>query len=172
MTEELPPMLPLTADSVESLLEASRGIQLDRVEGYGIRLSKFTRKQLSKAHPIREGSKRSGLQLRRIKKKMAWQTKRKKKREYNRVPRQLYHQLRQRFGLRWAITLEVWLDEVAPYLERSSVNGDRLGGYRVKVGVYDKEAPVTLENLWVQEKGGAKLWEGAEEQMRRLGYLL
>jgi hypothetical protein len=163
MTEELPPLRPLVEDSVESLLEASRGIVLEGIEGYGIKLSKFTRKQLSRANPIRNGSRRSGLHLRKVKKKMAWQTKRKKKREYNRTARQQYHQLKLRFGLRWAITLEVWLDEVAPYLE----------GYRVKVGVYDKEAPVDIENLWVSDKtSGAKLWEGAEERLRRLGYML
>ncbi len=56
-----------------------------------------------------------------------------------------------------------WLQEVGPYVE----------GNRLRVGVYDRKAPVTLENLWIENsRSGAKLWEGAEEQLRRLGYSL
>ena len=143
------------------LLEASRGIVIDSTEGYKVKLSKCTLRQLSRANPIRRGCKRSGKHLRKVRQRKAYQTKRKEKRLYNLKLEQQFYQLRQRYGERWQVSKEAWLQEVGPYVE----------GNRLRVGVYDRKAPVTLENLWIENsRSGAKLWEGAEEQLRRLGY--
>ena len=163
MTEKLEGLPPLGDMSLEDLLEASRGIEILVSEGMGIKLSKFTLRQLSRANPIRRGCKRSGKHLRKVRKKKAWQTKRKEKRQYNLKLEQQFYQLRNRYGDRWQVSKESWLQEVGPYVE----------GNRLRVGVYDRKAPVTLENLWIENsRTGAKLWEGAEERMRLLGYTI
>ena len=163
MTEKLEGLPPLGDMSLEDLLEASRGIEILVSEGMGIKLSKFTLRQLSRANPIRRGCKRSGKHLRKVRKKKAWQTKRKEKRQYNLKLEQQFYQLRNRYGDRWQVSKEGWLQEVGPYVE----------GNRLRVGVYDRKAPVTLENLWIENsRTGAKLWEGAEERMRLLGYTI
>lgn len=150
-------------DSLEALLEESKTIQLLRTEGHTVRLSRFTLRQLSRANKIRSGYKRSGGRLKKVKQKKAWQTKRKEKRKYNQKLEQYFYRYQHRYGVRWQVTMDSWLQEVGPLVE----------GYRLRIGVYEKEAPMTLENLWFEDsRSGEKLWEGAEERLRLLGHIV
>jgi hypothetical protein len=152
------PLLPLLLDPavrLQALLEASRGIQLRVLPGASVRLSKFTQKQVSRENPLKRKVVKKG------RPKAHYQTRRKKKRLRNKSQWDQYASWKHKFGARWLLTKEDW-EQVWMFAE----------GYSLRLGTYERGEPVTLESLWVENSEGTKLWEGAEEKLRRLGMLL
>jgi hypothetical protein len=153
------PLLPPLLDPdvrLQALLEASRGIQLPVLPGASVRLSRFTRKQISRANPLKSRKKPRG------RPKDHYQTRRKKKRERNRSKWDRYAKYRHRFGARWLLTRDDW-EVLWMYVE----------GYSLRLGTYERGEAATLESIWVADvKTGRKLWEGAEEKLRQAGVLL
>lgn len=161
----LPPGHPDQFMSLQRLLEASRGISIPSLEGSGVRLSKFTKKQLSRANRVKPGARRSGKHLRKIVRRRhplaTRRVKREWQREYHRSPRRKYWELRKKKGpAQWLITEEEWADI-----------WDLLGTHSFEVRRYEDDKPFTKYNLYIYNKSG-KLYEGAEEQLRDLGALL
>ena len=163
----VPAMLPPGDDRLQALLERSRGIQLRQVEGSTVRLSKFTKKQLSRRNKVRPGTVRRGRHLRTIKKrpkrhyKTALKVRREWQREYHRSARRKFWELRKKKGpTEWAITEDEW-NEI----------WDLLGTWRFEVRRYDEDKPFTKYNLFVYSPDGVKLYEGSEEQLRDIGYI-
>jgi hypothetical protein len=157
MTDPLLPLLPNPDDRLQALLEASRGIQLRVLPGASVRLSRFTQKQVSRANPLKRTKAKPG------RPKDHYQTRRKKKRTRNRSKWDQYAKWKHKFGARWLLTKEDW-DMLWEYI----------GGYSLRLGTYERGEPVTLESLWIETGDSvkpARLWEGAEEKLRRLGYI-
>jgi hypothetical protein len=152
---------------LQALLEASRGIQLPKVEGSTIKLSKFTKKQLSRRNKVRPGTVRKGKHLRVVKKrprrhyKTALKVRREWQRAYHRSARRKFWELRKKKGAeQWLITEEEWADI-----------WDLLGTHSFEVRRYEEDKPFTKYNLYIFTLKGVKLYEGYEEQLRDLGYL-
>jgi hypothetical protein len=160
--------VPLLDPSVrlEALLERSRGVLLPKVEGATIRLSKFSKKQLSRRVKVRPGAVRKGLRLRTVKSrpkrhyKSEMKAQREWQRKYHRSARRKFWELRKKKGPdQWLVTEDEWNDI-----------WELLGTWRFTVLRYDDSAPYTKYNLYIFDKSG-KLYEGAEEHLRDLGYL-
>lgn len=153
------PHLPLLLDPavrLQALLEASRGIELRVLPGASVRLSKFTLKQISRKRKV------VAVKPKRGRPKEHYQTRRRKKRMRNRSKWDQYAKWKHKFGARWLLTREDW-----------EMLWEYIGGYSLRLGTYERGEPVTLESLWVQEHPkGKRLWEGAEERLRREGVLL
>jgi hypothetical protein len=146
--------------------ERSRGIQLGRLPGSTVRLSNFTKKQIARKVRLVPDKVRSGLRLRPAKRRVAWQTVRKQDREWQRknydTPRRRYWKYSRENAGDWEITKEEWGDI-----------WDLLGTPRIALRRYDPSIPYTKYNLYIEElKTGRKLYEGVEELMRELGYIV
>lgn len=131
-----------------------------------MRLSKFTKKQIARQIRLVAGRKRSGLRLVRPRTKRAWQSKRAYERRWQRsyadTARRRYWKYSRRWGMDWEVGKEDWED--IWYM---------VGTPRVTLGRYDESLPFTKYNLYIEElKTGKKLYEGMEELMRHLGYIL
>jgi hypothetical protein len=151
---------------LQALLGASRGIVLPTVEGSTVRLSKFTKKQLSRRNKVRPGTVRKGLTLRTTKRrprrhyKTALKVRREWQREYHRSARRKFWELRKKKGPDWQVTEDEW-NEI----------WDLLGTWRFEVRRYEEDKPFTKYNLFVFAPDGRKLYEGAEEYLRELGMI-
>jgi hypothetical protein len=154
--------------SLEELVERSRGIQLPKVEGATVKLSRFTQKQLSRRNRVRPGTKRKGKHLRAVKKrprrhyKTALKVRREWQREYHRSPRRKFWELRKKKGPeQWLLTEEEWADI-----------WDLIGTHEFEVRRYEEDKPFTKYNLYIFAPDGTKLYEGYEEQLRDIGAIV
>lgn len=162
----LPPGHPDQYMSLQALLERSRGISIPTLEGSGVRLSRFTQKQISRAHRVKPGTRRKGKHLRKIVRRRhplsTRRVKREWQREYHRSPRRKFWELRKKKGHeQWLITEEEWAEI-----------WDLLGTHSFEVRRYEDDKPFTKYNIYIYDKSGKKLYEGAEEALRDIGALL
>jgi hypothetical protein len=151
---------------LDELVKQSKTVLLPKVEGSTIRLSKFSKKQLSRRVKVRPGTKRHGKLLRTVKSrpkrhyKSEMKAQREWQRKYHRSARRKFWELRKKKGPdQWLVTEDEWNDI-----------WELLGTWRFTVLRYDDSAPYTKYNLYIFDKSG-KLYEGAEEQLRDMGYI-
>jgi hypothetical protein len=155
------PATEIAGSRLESLMESSRAIELPRMPGHSVRLSPFSQKQLARRNPVKPGTVRTGLVWRKPRTRMSWQTQRKKWREKKRREKAVYARYKRYYAERWQVSPEdwgwLWL---------------MIDTNRLRLGVYGP-GPVTVENIWIEDiPSGDKRWEGAEEKLRTLGYIL
>lgn len=146
--------------------ERSRALQLGRLPGSTVRLSEFSKKQLARKVRLVPGARRSGLRLRKPRTKRAWQTKRAYERRWQKKnydsERRRYWKYSHEWRSEWAVSEEEWSE--IWYL---------IGTPRIALRRYDVGLPFTKYNLYIEElKTTRRLYEGAEELMRELGYIV
>jgi hypothetical protein len=152
---------------LQALVERSRGIVLPKIEGSTIRLSKFTKKQLSRANKVRPGTVKRGRRLFKRKRKRHHLTTRRVRREwqreYHRSPRRKFWELRKKKGEDWQVREDEW-NEI----------WDLLGGCTsFEVRRYEEDKPFTKYNLYIYRRSDKhKLYEGKEEELRDIGAIL
>jgi hypothetical protein len=154
---------------LDELLRASRGIVLPRVEGSTVKLSKFTKKQLSRRNKVRPGTVRKGKHLRTVKKrpkrhyKTALKVRREWQRAYHRSARRKFWELRKKKGpSEWQVSEAEWND-IWELLDTPDFEVRR----------YEEDKPFTKYNLYIYQRSDMKkLYEGYEEQLRDIGAIL
>lgn len=166
-TPLLVPTFHLDPDlALQALLERSRGVVLEVLPGASTKLSRFTLKQIARANPIREGSRRSGLRLRKVgRRKLTARQKRartlKRDRARLREPMRIYSLRKTRYKDQWQISPEDWLNVL-----------DWVGTTQCTFGRYWTDKPWTIYNLHITSLEGRSLFEGADEYLRSVGYTL
>lgn len=95
--------------TLEELLEASRGMVLERMPGHGVKRSRFTTRMLVRDHPMERKAKRKKPKARRDSSLRKKRIRSARYRAEALLDRDKCYQLyRARHGERWQITLEEW----------------------------------------------------------------
>jgi hypothetical protein len=154
-------MLHQTPDErLEALLLSLEGLPLETLPGSGVKLSKFTLKQMSrKVKPVPEDSKRSGLRLKAKRPRQHYQTRRKQWRKENKTKTSQFHSHRHSKGDLWEISKEDW-----------EVLWDFVGGRSYTLKRYSKADAYRMDTVYAYDnKTKEKLWEGYDDKLRQLG---